>query len=91
MIVAPASSAASATFAFTVSMAMGTAGEFFADCLDHRRDAANFFFGADRFGAGARAFAADIENIGTFLDHARGIIDGSSDIILLRQHPIARK
>ncbi len=75
MISAPASIAHRATAAFEVSIDTGTSGVL-AQFFDNRHNAAKFFFGIDRQRAGARAFAADVEEVGALGGKPQTVLDG---------------
>ena len=66
MISAPAAMAARATAALEVSMERMASGRSTVEGFDDRNDAAQFLVGINGSGIGASAFAADIENGGSF-------------------------
>ncbi len=45
--------------------------------FDDREDARLFFFGRERDGVGASGFAAEVEDVGAFIEHAEGLRNGS--------------
>jgi len=56
-------------------------GAGFEDGFDDGEDAALLFFGGDgRVFAGARGFAADVDDVGSLLEHAEGVGCGCSGI-----------
>ena len=52
-------------------------GALFQQGFDDREDAGLLFFGRERSGVGARGFAAEVEDVGAFIQHAEGLRDGS--------------
>ena len=52
-------------------------GALFEDGFDDREDAGLFFFGGERDGVGAGGFAADVEEVGAFVEHLEGVGYGS--------------
>ena len=78
-MLAPACNAARATAGFIVSIESGilTARRQF---FDDRNDAAQFLGFADRLGAGARGFAADVENFRALRDQFQRVRDGPGRI-----------
>ncbi len=45
----------------------------FQERFDNREDTGLFFFGRERSGVGAGGFAAEVEDIGAFVEHAEGL------------------
>ena len=52
-------------------------GFLFEDGLDDGEDAGLFFFGGERGGVGAGGFAADVEDVGAFVEHGDGLGEGA--------------
>jgi hypothetical protein len=59
--------------------------------LDHRHHAPDLLIGGDRRGAGARALAADIEDVRALGDLRHALLDGARDPIGTLDQPIARE
>ena len=52
-------------------------GGLFEDGFDDGEDAGLLFFGGERGGVGAGGFAADVEEVGAFVEHLEGVVYGS--------------
>ena len=54
------------------------------DGFDDGEDAGLFFFGDERGGVGAGGLAADVEEVGAFVEHLEGVGYGSGRLVLRR-------
>ena len=52
-------------------------GALFEEGFDDGEDAGLFFFWGERGGVGAGGFAAEVENVGAFIEHLEGLGEGS--------------
>jgi len=52
-------------------------GAVFEDGLDDGEDAGLFFFWGERGGVGTGGFAADVEDVGAFVEHGDGLGEGA--------------
>ncbi len=53
------------------------AGMLFEDGFDDGEDAGLLFVGGEWMGVGAGGFAADVEDVGAFVEHFLGLLEGS--------------
>ena len=83
-ISAPASMARRAVEAWKVSTERMVSGRCWRMDCDDGEDAGLLFFGGERGGVGAGGFAADVEDVGAFVEHGDGLGEGAFGGVLGR-------